>query len=84
MVCVCVLSRPERCVGVYFQGGYLGEIKEKGLGDLLWFKLQDDQNPDPVTPKDFRYERVESKKWIFSFKYLDPCCEFLEIGKDQC
>ena len=48
---------------------------------LLWYKLQDD---DPVTPKDFHYERVESKNRVFSFKYRGPCCEFLELGEGVC
>ena len=40
--------------------------------------------PDDVTPKDFDYKKIESKKWIYSFKYMGPPCEFLELGECTC
>ena len=40
--------------------------------------------PDDVTPQDFDHKRVEQKKWVFVYKYLGPCCEFLELGEGQC
>ena len=41
-------------------------------------------DPDTVTPINFDYKKIEQKKWILAFKYLGPCCEFLELGDDNC
>ena len=51
---------------------------------LYWSTIVNDITPDEVTPIDFDYKKVETKKWVFTFKYLGPCCEFLELGEGQC
>ena len=51
---------------------------------LLWCKINGDTSPDDVTPVDFDYSSVEKKKWVYAFKYLGPCCEFLELGEYSC
>ena len=48
---------------------------------LYWCKMVNDDNPDDVTPKDFDYKRIEMKKWVYAFKYMGTCCEFLELGE---
>ena len=50
---------------------------------IYWCKVSDIV-PDEVTPVDFDYKKVETKKWIYAFKFLGPCCEFLELGEGKC
>ena len=50
---------------------------------LYWCSLNK-TDADEVTPADFDYHKVELKKWVFAFKYLGPCCEFLELGEGHC
>ena len=50
---------------------------------LLWCKMNS-LEADEVTPHDFDYKKVEQKKWVLSFKYMGPCCEFLELGTGTC
>ena len=51
---------------------------------LYWCKINGDTSPDDVTPVDFDFSSVEKKKWVYAFKYLGPCCEFLELGECSC
>ena len=51
---------------------------------LYWCKIICKIKADEVTPVDFEYKKVETKKWIYAFKYLGPCCEFLELGEGVC
>ena len=40
-----------------------------------------EQDPENVTPEGFNWKRIEQKKWLYTFKYMGPCCEFLELGE---
>ena len=50
---------------------------------LFWCSQQSVE-PDEVTPHEFDYKKIEQKKWVYVFKYLGPCCEFLELGEGHC
>ena len=39
---------------------------------------------EETTPADFDYRKFEQKKWVYSYKYRGPPCEFLELGTASC
>ena len=51
---------------------------------LYWCSTRDDFTPEEVTPQDFEVAKIEQKKWVYSFKYMGPPCEFLELGECKC
>ena len=50
----------------------------------LYSCKREKSEPDATTPDDFDLGKIETLKWIYTYKHQGPPCEFLQIGRHSC